>query len=363
VRTIGVEEELLLVDAADCRPRAVAGLILSGTGADSANGGSVGHELQLQQVEIDTPPTTDLTELRTQLVDWRRRADELAQQQGARIAALATCPLPVVPRTTIKARYKAMAEHLGLTTAEQLTCGCHVHVAIGSADEGVGVLDRIRVWLPVLVALSANSPFWQGHDSGYASFRTQAWHRFPTAGPTPLLSSGAGYRAYVDALLATDVPMDAGMIYFDARLSQRYPTVEVRVADVCLRVDDTVLIAAVARALVEVAAADWRTGRPPPDVSSELIRLAGWRASRFGLDGELLDPGSWQPRPAWQVVDRLLEYVGDALSESGDAAVVTRQLEVLRDRGTGSAVQRRVATTQRDLAEVVRAMVELSQES
>jgi carboxylate-amine ligase len=362
VRTIGVEEELLLVDAVDSRPRAVAGLILSETDQDSG-GGSVGHELQLQQIEIDTPPTTELAELRTQLVDWRRRADELAQHQGARIAAVATCPLPVVPRTTIDARYKAMIEHLGLTTAEQLTCGCHVHVAIGSADEGVGVLDRIRVWLPVLIALSANSPFWQGHDSGYASFRTQAWHRFPTAGPTPLLRSGAGYHRYVDALLATDVPMDTGMIYFDARLSRRYPTVEVRVADVCLRVDDTVLIAAVVRALVEVAAADWRAGRSAPEVPSELIRLASWRASRFGLDGDLLDPDSWQPRPAWRVVDRLLDYVGDALAAAGDATVVARQLEVLREGGTGSTVQRRLATTQSDLAEVVRAIVELSQES
>ena len=87
-----------------------------------------------------------------------------------------------------------MVGHLGLTTAEQLTCGCHVHVAISSPDEGVAVLDRIRGWLPVLVALAANSPYWQGRDSGYASFRTQAWHRFPTAGPTPLLGSAAGYQ-------------------------------------------------------------------------------------------------------------------------------------------------------------------------
>lgn len=364
MRTIGVEEELLLVDAEDCRPRAVAGLIMSGAGEDDAgNGGSVGHELQLQQLEIDTPPTTDLADLRAQLVDWRRRADDLARRQGARIAALATCPLPVIPRTTINARYKAMADHLGLTTAEQLTCGCHVHVAIDSADEGVGVLDRIRVWLPVLIALSANSPFWQGHDSGYASFRTQAWHRFPTAGPTPLLSTGTGYHAYVDALLATKVPMDAGMIYFDARLSRRYPTVEIRVADVCLHVDDTVLIAALARALVDTAAADWRDGRWAPEVRSELIRLASWRASRFGLHGELLDPDSWQPRPAWQVVDRLLAYVGDSLAKLGDDALVAGQLEVLRRRGSGSVVQRRVAETQHDLTEVVRAVVELSQES
>jgi carboxylate-amine ligase len=127
--------------------------------------------------------------------------------------------------------------------------------------------------------------------------------------------------------------------------------------------DDTVLIAALARALVGAAAADWRDGRPPPQVRSELIRLASWRASRYGLRGELLDPDSWQPRPAWQVVDRLLAYVGDALARTGDAVLVGRQLEIIRARGTGSVVQRRVAETKNDLAEVVRAVVELSQES
>jgi carboxylate-amine ligase len=413
VRTVGVEEELLLVDPTDGSPRAVAGLIMSesgagaesgaeagagagaescaeagagaesgpgaqsgadgGSGADGNSGaeggrdqggqGMVEPELQQQQIEIGTPPTTSLTNLRAELVRWRRRANGLAEQQGARIAAIGTCPLPVVPKTTVKPRYQAMVDHLGLTTAEQLTCGCHVHVAVESADEGVGVLDRIRVWLPVLIALSANSPFWQGTDSGYASFRTQAWHRFPTAGPTPLLHSGEGYHAYVDALLATKVPMDGGMIYLDARLSRNYPTVEVRVADVCLRVDDTVLIAALVRALVETAAREWREGRPVPDASSDLIRLAAWRASRFGLDDELLDPITFRPTSTWTVIAGLLDHVRPALGDAGDEAVVERQLDVLRTRGTGSAIQRRTAGDGGDLVGLVRAMVQLTLES
>ncbi len=382
---MGVEEELLLVDPTDGSPRAVAGLIVSesdtdgeseayngddsgdgsgdDSGDDSGSEGMVEPELQQQQIEIGTPPTTSLTDLRAELVRWRRRANDLAEQQGARIAAIGTCPLPVVPRTTVKPRYQAMIDHLGLTTAEQLTCGCHVHVAVESADEGVGVLDRIRVWLPVLVALSANSPFWQGTDSGYASFRTQAWHRFPTAGPTPLLHSGDGYHAYVDALLATKVPMDGGMIYLDARLSRNYPTVEVRVADVCLRVDDTVLIAALVRALVETAAREWREGRPAPDASSDLIRLATWRASRFGLEGELLDTTTFRPTPTQTVIESLLDHVRPALVDAGDEAVVERQLDVLRTRGTGASVQRRTASERQDLVGLVQAMVQLTLES
>jgi carboxylate-amine ligase len=296
-------------------------------------------------------------------VRWRHRANDLAGQQGAHIAAIGTCPLPVVPKTTVKPRYQAMIDHLGLTTAEQLTCGCHVHVDVESADEGVGVLDRIRIWLPVLVALSVNSPFWQGTDSGYASFRTQAWHRFPTAGPTPLLGSGGEYHAYVDALLATKVPMDGGMIYLDARLSRNYPTVEVRVADVCVRVDDTVMIAALVRGLVETAAREWREGRPAPEVSSDLIRLATWRASRFGLDGDLLDPTTFRPTPTWAVIGGLLDHVRQALVDAGDDVVVDRQVDVLRTRGTGATVQRRTAGEDQDLVGLVRAMVQLTLES
>ena len=362
MRTVGVEEELLLVDAASYRPRAVAGPILATVEpGDAPADGAIEAELQQQQIEIGTPSTEDLGELRRELVGWRRRADELARQRGARIAATGTCPLPVEPRTTVKPRYQRMVGHLGLTTAEQLTCGCHVHVSISSPDEGVAVLDRIRGWLPVLIALAANSPYWQGRDSAYASFRTQAWHRFPTAGPTPLLGSAAAYQRHVDGLLATGVPMDEGMIYFDARLSRSYPTVEVRVADVCLRVDDSVLIAALVRALVETAAVEWRAGRPAWDIDSDLIRMATWRASRFGLADSLLDPADGHPHPAWEVVGGLVSRVEPALVESGDLAMVTASLERLRSEGTGAAVQRSLVDaepTEADLTALLRALVD-----
>src|ERR671914_1133616 len=139
---------------------------------DLRNGGEIVTELQQQQIEVKTRPAATLAELSDELRDGRRRADDLAVRTGARIAALATSPLPVTPETSPDSRPRAMARHFGLTTAEQLTCGCHVHVEVASDDEGVGVLDRARVWLPVLLALSANSPFWQGVDSGYASFRS-----------------------------------------------------------------------------------------------------------------------------------------------------------------------------------------------
>ena len=134
------------------------------------------------------------------------------------------------------------------------TPGCHVHVSISSPDEGVAVLDRIRPWLPVLLALSANSPFWQGRDSAYASFRYQAWTRWPSAGPTDAFGTVEVYRQTVQQMVRTGTLLDTGMVYFDARLSDHYPTIEIRISDVCLYADDAALIAALARALVETEA-------------------------------------------------------------------------------------------------------------
>jgi carboxylate-amine ligase len=362
MRRLGVEEELLLVDPLSGVPAAVAGTMLGSVRPESTEepteqqqpGGEVGAELQQQQIEVDTRPTQTLAEVRDQLVDGRRRANDLAVRTGARIAALATSPLPVTPETTPTSRYLAIADHFGLTTAEQLTCGCHVHVQVTSEDEGVGVLDRIRVWLPVLLALSANSPFWQGTDSGYASFRSQAWNRFPSAGPTQRWGSAAAYHREVDLMVSSGVLLDRHMAYFDARLSDRYDTVEIRVPDVCLAIADTVLVAGLVRALVETAAAEWTEGRPTPDVSAGVLRLATWRAGRSGLAGKLLDPITLRPRPAQQVAEQLLSHVWPALEANGDAVQIDRAWQDLRAQGTGADFQRQVWKDSGELAEVVR---------
>jgi glutamate---cysteine ligase / carboxylate-amine ligase len=362
MRRLGVEEELLLVDPVSGVPAAVAGTMLGFTrpgsaeepGVDLEHGGEVAAELQQQQIEVDTRPAATLAELSELIGIGRRRAGDLARGTGARIAALATSPLPVTPETMPTSRYLAMVGHFGLTTAEQLTCGCHVHIEVTSDEEGVGVLDRIRVWLPVLLALSANSPFWQGRDSGYASFRSQAWNRFPSAGPTQRWGSAAAFHREVDLMVSSGVLLDRHMAYFDARLSDRYPTVEVRVSDVCLSVADAVLVAALARALVETAAAEWAEGRPAPDISAGLLRLATWRAGRSGLGEDLLEPFTLRPRPAHAVTEQLLEHIWPALEAAGDADQVSRGWRDLRARGTGADFQRSVWAESGDLSEVVR---------
>ena len=256
------------------------------------------------------------------------------------MAALATSPLPVTPELTGKNRYQKMADAFGLTAQEQLTCGCHVHVEISSEDEGIAALDRIGPWLAVLLALSANSPFWQGQDSSYASFRYQAWSRWPSSGPPGAFGSAEAYRQTVQQMVRTGTVLDTGMVYFDARLSEHYPTIEIRVADVCLHPDDTVLIGALARALVETAARQWRQGEPTRQIRAELLRLAAWRASRSGLHGTLVHPLTGRPEPAATVVNLLFEHVRDALTDTGDTDTVASLLAAVMDRGNGAAFQR-----------------------
>jgi carboxylate-amine ligase len=348
VRSVGVEEELLLVEPGTGQPLAVAETVLRIAGADSGRregacgdaGESLEFELQRQQLETSTKPCFELSELGEELRRGRSLAAEAAGRAGARVAALGTSPVPVEPQLVRKGRYLQMARAFGLTAYEQLTCGCHVHVSISSPDEGVAVLDRIRPWLPVFLALSANSPFWQGRDSAYASFRYQAWGRWPSAGPTDAFGSPEAYRQTVQQMVSTGTLLDTGMVYFDARLSEHYPTVEVRVSDVCLYADDAALIAALARALVETEARRWRAGSAVPAQRIEMLRLATWRASRSGLDDVLLNPHTGLPEPAPAVATALLEHVRDALDDAGDSEAVTELLDAVLARGNGAAFQR-----------------------
>jgi carboxylate-amine ligase len=371
VRTVGVEEELLVVDPTGrpvpLGPEALEVAARRGEGEtpEEHDRGDAEEpaahlvpELKAQQLELGTPVCGTLAEVESELRFWRRRADAAAASVGGRVAALASSPVAVDPVPTEGERYRRMLDTFGLTAAEMLTCGCHVHVGVEDDEEGVAVLNRIRVWLPVLTALTANSPFWQGDDTGYASYRSRAWQRWPSAGPNELFTDAADYRRLVDDVLATGTVLDSGMLYFDARLSEKWPTVEVRTADVALRAEDAVTLAGVVRGLVETAARDARDGTPPPAVRTEVLRVAAWRAGRSGLSGELLDPRTGRPAAAAEVVSALLEHLRPALAAAGDEQRVTDGLAELLRRGTGADVQRRVhRRTGSDLAAVVRAAV------
>jgi carboxylate-amine ligase len=373
VRTLGVEEELLVVDAAGTPvalgPDALEVAARRGEGEnveqhdtdgedDDRDGAHLVPELKAQQLELGTSVCSTLDDVDRELRHWRDRADSAAASVGARVAALATSPMRVEPIPTAGERYGRMHEEFGLTAHELLTCGCHVHVSVADDDEGVAVLNRIRTWLPVLTALSANSPLWQGADTGYASYRSQAWLHWPSAGPNELFADAAAYHRLIDDVLDTGTVLDTGMVYFDARLSDQWPTVEVRAADVLLRVEDAVTLAGLVRGLVETAARQAHDGGAPvPAVRSELLRLATWRAGRSGIRGDLVHPATGRPAPAADVLAALLDAVRPALADAGDEQRVSDGVALMLRRGTGADLQRQVLRETGDLGAVVRAAV------
>lgn len=368
VRTLGVEEELLLVDPVTMAPVALAESLLAheesavraalaaSTGSRHTGGiprSKLVAEVKQEQLEVVSPPLRNLADVCAAIRDGRARADAAAQGVGARAVAMATCVGTLRPHLMEKPRYSAMMTRFGITMREQLTCGFHVHVSIESREEGVAVLDRIRVWVPVLLALSANSPFWQGEDTGYSSYRYQAWLRWPSAGPAELFGTPEEYDRVVNEMIASGVLLDEGMVYFDARLSRRYPTVEIRIADVCLEPEHAAVLAALVRALAETAAREWGNGRTPPEVSALQLRLASWRASRSGVQDELLHPLLGVPCAASEAVAALLEHADAALASSEERHEVARVLEQILAEGSGAERQRRVMRQTGSIAAVV----------
>lgn len=361
MRTVGVEEELLLVAPETGEPRALAAAVLARAAQDDTSDGVFEEELHTQMLEFATHPQSQMAELGAEIVRCRKEASRHAGEIGCAVAALATSPLPVSPSLGVGRRYQWMAEQYGITSRD-LVLGCHVHVSVESDDEGVAVIDRMQPWLSVLSALSANSPFWQGRDTGYSSYRSRVWQRWPSAGTTEVFGSAECYHRRVADMVATGVILDEAMVYFDVRLSRQYPTVEIRVADVCLHASTAMLIATLARGLVETAARDWRAGVEPWGHSLSLLRLAAWRAARSGLEEELLHPATMHRLPAETVVRALLDHVADALDESGDLDRAREACAELLRRGNGARAQRELLKRTGSLRDVVTECVRHTQE-
>ncbi len=360
-RTVGVEEELLLFRRGTAR-LAPAGERLVDEPDESVDSGSallpqVEHELKRQQVETVTSPQSDLASLERQVAHGRAAVAQRGVAEGAVPAAMGTYPSPGRPVTTTDERYERMVRDFAIIGEQQLTCGMHVHVAVGSREEGIAVVDRIRPWLSVLLAMSANSPLHDGRDTGYASYRAILQEMWPTAGATELFHTVDAYDAHVQELIAVGSALDEGMIYFDARLSMRYPTVEVRVMDVTPTPERAITLVGLCRALVDTAADEWRRGVEPTAVRRATLRGAAWRAARWGLTGDLLRPGTTERAAAQDVVAELVEHCRDALTRNGDLDRVEAGLDLLLAEGTGADLQRAAYDRRGDIADVVAAAV------
>ena len=355
--TLGVEEEFHLLDPVD--GGLVPGAVDVVSEAAAAGGPDVEPELLQSTVETATPVCRSLDEVRASVVAARRSLLAAAAEVGLRVAACGTVPDSGrrLPGIFPKRRYEELAEEYQQVAREQMVCACQVQVGVPDRELAVALLPRVQPWLPVLLALSVSSPYFDRRDTGYGSYRTQVWSRWPTAGPASSYGSAAAYDSAVSALVSSGVIRDAGMIYFDVRPSARYPTVEVRIADSCPLVDDVMLLAALGRALVATEAARVGSGSPPPSIRCEMLRAASWRASRSGMTGDLIDPFTASPVPAGELLARLVDHVSGALSRFGDAGVVAALLADRAERGT-SADRQRVAHARRgDLRDVVSSVV------
>jgi carboxylate-amine ligase len=252
-----------------------------------------------------------------------------------------------------KPRYHRMRERFGDLSPGGGLNGMHVHVSIPDPETGVQVLNHLRPWLPVLQAATANSPFFAGADTGYASWRSMLWERWPTVGPTPYLESHEHYETMIADLLASGAMLDEGMLYWYARLSANYPTVEIRMGDVCPSPDDAMLLAALTRGLVATVLGEIEDGKVAPDVPHPLLMAAHWRAAKDGLEGLNIDMATREPRPAWKLMRQLFDYVRPELDRHGDLEMATVLMGRLRAHGSGAARQRALLAQHGSIAAVV----------
>lgn len=351
--TLGVEEEYQIIDPQSraLRPRGARVL----KRAQRALGDEVQPELHLSQIEAASPVCRSLAEARAELVRMRCEVIVAAERDGNRIAAAGTHPFShwEDQKITPKERYQGILKDYQVLAHELVIFGCHVHVGLSDRDAGIHVLNRARVWLAPLLALAANSPFWLGADTGYASFRTELWGQWPMAGQPHLFAGREEYDALVRTLIATGSIEDATKIYWDIRLPEKIPTVEFRVADVCLTIDEAVMVAGLVRALARTCCERARKDEPFPAVRPELLRAAHWRAARYGLDGELIDVAAQRSVPAPDLIESLLTFTRPALEAFGDWDEVSALVRRTLRRGNGAARQRAVYQKTGRLEDVV----------
>ncbi len=350
---IGVEEEFHTVDLETRRliPRADSLL-------EQLPQRRFGAELQRSVVETNSRPYVRLIDLAEDLAALRRGVVAAAEGLGMGIVAAGTVPVADLEslKVTPDPRYENMLDEYQLLAREQLICGAQVHVDVGDRDLAVAVAHRVTPWLPALLALSASSPYWLGLDTGYASYRTLLWSRWPTSGPLSAFSSAEEYDRMIGDLVHTGAISDPGMIYYDVRPSAHLPTLELRIPDACPRLEDVVLLAGLFRAIVVEEIDAVLHDRPAPPVRTEVVRAATWRAARSGLEGDLVDPADGAPAPAREVLRRLLERLRPRLDAAGDGDLVEELTEAVLERGS-SAARQREAFASGGLPEVVDLLV------
>ncbi|MBV1779745.1 YbdK family carboxylate-amine ligase [Paeniglutamicibacter sp. ABSL32-1] len=340
MRTFGIEEEFFLIHPETALPAIPWRHVYNALMAVAGGGSRMHPEFMACQVESNTPICTRREEAIEAVSTTRRELSKVAREAGLYLIGLGSPPqIPLGPGAIhASERYQAINEFCGGITAEHYLSGVHVHVGIEDLPSGVEALNSLRPWLPLLTALGANSPFWRGADSSFSSWRSIQYRRWSIQGIPPFFTDAQDYLRRMEFMLGSDVVLDAGHICWGARLSTRYPTLEIRVADAQVGTSNTVLLALVMRALVS---AGIHSPRPVPNPPPEAVDMAQWQAAKFGIRGNHYDLLTGSKCSMDRSLDALLRYIGTELEATGDTEYVGTGLARIMREGNGAVAQRR----------------------
>jgi len=351
--TIGIEEELMIVDAESLELVNAIERLLESTAV-----GEIKPELMESVLEVSTDPCPNTSEAAAQLRSLRRRVAQIAAGQSLAIGAAGTHPFAMWEdqRIVARPRYRDLVSALRFVARQELIFGMHVHVGIEDPDKAIHVANGMRVHIPLLVGLSANSPFWRADQTGLASTRTPIFRAFPRVGIPPTYKGWDDYARRIEFMVDTQVVEDYTYLWYDVRPHPNFGTVEVRAMDSQTRVEHTLGLAALTQALVHELAEHFDAGKQLSSYPFEMLDENKWLAARHGLEGELVDLPSAERVPTRELARRLIDRMHEHCEQLGSVA----ELEALEDllaHGNGAARQLVVYEANRDLRELMSEIV------
>jgi len=340
--SLGIEEEYLLID------RTTRDLVSEPpppmmSECEKRLGGQVTPEFLRSQIEVGTRVCGSVAEARSDLARLRATVAEVAAQHGMAPIASSTHPFARwdVQKHTDKERYNVLARDLQAVARRLVICGMHVHVGIDDTELRIDLMNQVAYFLPHLLALSTSSPFWRGEDTGLMSYRISVWDELPRTGLPERFESWGEYQRHVDILVKSGIIEDATKIWWDVRASARFPTIEMRITDVCTRLDDAATIAALFLCILSMLYRLRRNNQRWRIYARMLVNENRWRAQRYGMDEGLVDFGLGRIVPYRDLLDELLGLVAEDARRLGCEAEVMRARDIAK-RGTSAHQQRRV---------------------
>lgn len=345
--TLGVEEEYFVFDADTRRAvRRLDGKFLARIQRELGN--HVTTEMLQSQIEVLTPVCETLDEARRHLTHYRRTLADAARESGIGIAAVGTFPLAYWPEQEItpKERYGAILDDLQMIGLRNMLCGMHVHVAIPDPNSRVNLVMRLTPFLPLLLALSTSSPFWQGQMTGLSGYRLAAYDELPRTGLPELFRTKEEFDAYVSALTWAKIIPDASYIWWSLRPSLAHPTVELRVADSCTRLEDALAIAALFRCLARALDRDRALNAGFDRVARAITQENKWHAQRYGIRAIFVDPFARAPLTVREWLDQVLDLIAPDVAALGCGPEIGHLDTIVRN-GTSADRQTEIFTTAR----------------